>query len=139
MDFLPFETLAILAKNEEGGIDQDKAKELIRTFRPDRDGSLGKLEFVKSVDAIYKELRLLSANISNSSQMDAAVENLINVFFYFFLGATVIYMLGLDPVALFVSFSSLILAFAFMFGRSAAKYFDGCLFILAQRPYGEFL
>ena len=47
---LPFETLALLAKNDDGTLDQDKAKELIRAFRPDRDGTLGKLEFVKSID-----------------------------------------------------------------------------------------
>lgn len=137
-DELPFETLALLAKNEDGGLDQEKAKELIKAFRPDRDGTLGKLEFVKSIDVIYKELRLLSANITNSSQMDAAVESLVNVVFYIILGAIMIYRLGEDPLALFFSFSSVILAFAFMFGKSAAKYFDGCLFILLQRPYGKF-
>jgi small-conductance mechanosensitive channel len=133
---IPFETLALLAKDEHGGIDQEKAKELIRVFRPERDGFLGKLEFVKSVDTIYKELRLLTANISNSSQMDKAVENLLNVVFYIILGAIVVNRLGENPLTLFFSFSSVILAFAFMFGKSAAKYFDGCLFILVQRPYG---
>lgn len=136
LDILPFETLALLAKKEDGNIDKEKAKLLIRLFRPDRDGSLGKLEFVKSVDIIYKELRLLSANISNSSQMDAAVENLINVVFYIVLVAVIVYRLGEDPLGLFLSFSSVLLAFAFMFGKSSSKYFDGCLFILLQRPYG---
>ena len=120
-------------------MDQAKAKELIHAFRPDRDGSLGKLEFVKSIDVIYKELRLLSANISNSSYMDDAVENIVNIGFYIVLGAVIIYRLGEDPLALFLSLSSIILAFAFMFGKSASKYFDGCLFILIQRPYGTFL
>ncbi|CAB9496802.1 Mechanosensitive ion channel protein [Seminavis robusta] len=133
---LPFETLALLAKNEKGELDQEKAKEIIRAFRPDRDGTLGKLEFVRSVDVIYKELRLLSANISNSGQMDKAVESLLNVVFYTVLVAIVIYRLGEDPITLFATLSSAILAFAFMFGRSASKYFDGILFILVQRPYG---
>jgi hypothetical protein len=75
---LPFETLAVLAKDVNGGINQDKAKELIKAFRPERDGSLGKLEFVKSVDVMYKRLRLLSANITNSSQIDKAIESLFN-------------------------------------------------------------
>lgn len=136
-DALPFETLALLAKDENGVLNQEKAKELIRAFRPDRDGTLGKLEFVKSIDVIYKQLRLLSANISNSSQMDAAVENLVNVVFYILLAAVVIYRLGSDPVGLFLSLSSFLLLFAFSFGKTAAKYFDGCLFILVQRPYGE--
>ena len=162
MQVMPFETLALLAKKDDGTIDKDKAKELIRLFRPNRDGTLGKLEWVKSVDVIYKELRLLSANITNSSQMDAAVENLVNVVFYVILGAIIIYRLGENPLELFLSFSSVLLAFAFMFvsfyfsfcfvqsapnlllikcalaqGKSSSKYFDGCLFILVQRPYGK--
>jgi hypothetical protein len=76
---LPFETLAVLAKDVKGGINQDKAKELIKAFRPERNGSLGKLEFVKSVDVMYKRLRLLSANITNSSQIDKAIESLFNL------------------------------------------------------------
>jgi hypothetical protein len=134
---IPFETLALLAKDEMGRIDQEKAKELIRVFRPDRDGRLGKLEFVKSVDVIYKELRLLSANISNSSEMDAAVHSLVNVIFYIVLGAIIVYRFGEDPMALFLSFSGIFLAFAFLIGKSSAKYFDGVLFMLVQRPYGR--
>lgn len=109
-----------MAKKDNGTIDKEKAKELIRLFRPDRHGRLGKLEWVKSVDVIYKELRLLSANISNSSQMDAAVESLVNVVFYVLLGALIIYRLGEDPLALFLSFSSVLLAFAFMFVSHAS-------------------
>ena len=91
---IPFETLALVAKDSRGRMDQDKVKELIHAFRPDRNGSLGKLEFVKSIDVIYKELRLLSANISNSSYMDQAVEKIVNIGFYIVLGAIIIYRLG---------------------------------------------
>ena len=48
---LPFDTLALLAKDDENGIDQNKAKLLIKAFRPDRDGKLSKLDFVKSCDS----------------------------------------------------------------------------------------
>lgn len=41
-----------------------------------------------------------------------------------------------DPFALFLSLSSVILAFAFMIGSASSKYFEGVLFILARRPYG---
>ena len=121
---LPFETLALLAKNEKGGIDQEKAKELIKVFRPERDGSLGKLEFIKSIDVIYKQLRLLSANISNSSQIDKAIESIVNVAFYIVMGCIALTTFGEDPRAIFLSFSSVALGFAFMFGASAAKYFE---------------
>lgn len=114
---LPFETLALLTKDDYGRINQEKAKELIRVFRPDRDGNIKKLDFVKSVDAIYKAIRLLSANVRNSSQIDKAVENLSNMVFYVILGSFVLGQLGVNPLQLFFSLSSVILAFAFMFGK----------------------
>jgi len=134
---LPFDTLALLAKDERDHIDKEKAKLLIKAFRPDRDGKLSKLDFVKSVDAVYKAIRLLSANISNSSQIDAAVEGIINIAFYFLLGAVLLAMLGQNPLEVFLSFSGVVLAFAFMFGSSSSKYFEGIMFILLQAPYGK--
>lgn len=116
LDELPFETLALLAKDEKGGIIQSKAKDLIKVFRPERDGTLGKLEFVKSIDVVYKQLRLLSANISNSSQLDKAIESLINLVFYVIIACYAIAALGKDPRSIFLSFSSVILGFTFMFG-----------------------
>jgi hypothetical protein len=123
-DDLPFETLALLAKSGSGRFEEDEAKELIRVFRPNRDGRLSELDFVRSIDRVYKAARLLSANISSSSNTDRAVENLINACFYCVLGFYVIGEFGIDPLRIFFSFSSVILAFAFMFGSSAAKYFE---------------
>ena len=48
--FLNFETLCLVAKDAEGNVDRFTVKELIRVFRPNRDGRLSKLDFVKSVD-----------------------------------------------------------------------------------------
>jgi hypothetical protein len=41
-----------------------------------------------------------------------------------------------DPLSLFLSLSSVILAFAFIIGSASSKYFEGILFILVRRPYG---
>lgn len=92
---LKFETLALCALQEDGTVDQAKAKELIRVLRPDRDGCLSMLDFVKSVDAVYKEFRLLQASIENSSQIDRAFENILNVIFYVIVVAVVMSQLGL--------------------------------------------
>ena len=40
---LPFETIALLTKDDKGRINREKAKELIRVFRPDREGNITKL------------------------------------------------------------------------------------------------
>jgi hypothetical protein len=76
---LPFETLALLTLNETSEIDQEMAKDLVNLFRPDREGYLTVLDFVKSVDSVYKEFRLLSASIENSARLDRSFEQLFDV------------------------------------------------------------
>jgi Mechanosensitive ion channel len=143
---LHFETIVTLAMTTRDDYDDDeadcrtidpeKAKALIKLFRPDRQGFLTTLDFVKSVDAVYREFRLVNATIDNASQIDCAFENMFNVAFYALVIAVVLSQMGVDPLALFLSLSSIILAFAFMIGSASAKHFEGVLFILARRPYG---
>jgi hypothetical protein len=121
---LHFDTLAVLALKRDGGLDPEKAKELIRTFRPDRDGSISMVEFVRSIDAIYKDLRMLRATVAASSKIDKALESIMNIVFYVATFCIILAAWGLDPLALFLSMSSIILAFAFMIGSASAKYFE---------------
>ena len=46
---LSFDTLALLAVHKDGTLDEEQLKELIRLFRPERDGNLTLLDFAKSV------------------------------------------------------------------------------------------
>lgn len=68
-DILNFGTIALLAIDNDGTMDEEYVKELIKFFRPDRDGKLSLLDFAKTVDAAYKELRLLRATVANSSKV----------------------------------------------------------------------
>lgn len=136
-EVLNFETIALVATSADESVDEIKAKALIKVFRPARDGKLTKLEFVKSVDNVYRSLRLLTATVANSGMIDSAFETILNVLFYIILGCLILYFLGFDPLALFISFSSVFLAFAFIFSSASAKYFEGMIFMLVQRPYGK--
>lgn len=89
-----FETIALIAL-EGDVVNQEKAKELMRVFRPDRDGCLTILDFVRSIDAVYKEFRLLQASIENSSEIDRAFENIVNVVFYAVVVTIILSLLGL--------------------------------------------
>ena len=102
---LQFDTLALITLDKNGEINERKARKLIRLFRPARDGSLTALDFVKSCDKIYKDLRTLRAAIANSSQLDLAFERLVNVGFYFVLWLIVLTIIKLDPWTLFLSLS----------------------------------
>ena len=57
---LPFETLSEISYDANGQLMRDKVKALIKLFRPDRKGFLSKLDFVSSIDDVYKDLRLFS-------------------------------------------------------------------------------
>ncbi len=47
---LSFDVLCLIAKDSKGNVDRNTVRELIRVFRPNRNGQLSKLDFVKSVD-----------------------------------------------------------------------------------------
>ena len=72
---LPFSILSVLAMDEKDEFIPAKIKSYIRLFRPDRQGNLSRLDFVKSVDTVYKQLRLLRASISNSGESTDTVSH----------------------------------------------------------------
>lgn len=83
------------------------------------------IDFVKSVDAMYKEFRLLQASIENSAQIDRVFDRIISAICYVIVTAIVMTQLGFDPMALFLSLSSVLLALAFVIGPAASNYFEG--------------
>jgi small-conductance mechanosensitive channel len=132
---LNFETLALVAVDSDGTLDQQKLKELVKVFRPDRNGDLTLLDFAKSVDAVYKDMRLLRAGVANSSKIDHAFETLFNFAFYIVLFFIAIGVLGYDPWVFFASVTGIIVGFGFMIGAACSKYIEGLLLVLVRRPY----
>lgn len=78
-DILSFDTLASVALNPDGTLHSETLKDLISLLRPDRDGDLTLLDFVKSVDSVYKQVRLLRASVKNSQKIDRAFEVIFNI------------------------------------------------------------
>jgi hypothetical protein len=66
---LVFDVLAMLAVCDSGQLDDKLLMKLIKLFRPDREGCLTVLDFVKSVDSVYKELKILRASVINASKV----------------------------------------------------------------------
>jgi hypothetical protein len=110
---LNFEVIALLGAKSDGTLDQNKLLDLIKLFRPDRDGSLSMVHFARSVDQVYKEVRMLRASVHNSSKVDGQFETIFNFVFYAVNVVIALNVLGFDPFALFLSISGLILGFAF--------------------------
>jgi hypothetical protein len=97
----------------------------MQLFRPDRDGRLSLVDFVKSIDAVYKRYRLLLASIANTTTIDRAFERIFNFVYYVVVLIIVTSVWGFDPLALFLSLSSVLVGLAFMIGRTASTYFEG--------------
>jgi hypothetical protein len=121
---LKFETLSVLAKDSEGIIDHNKLKDLIRLFRPDRDGRLSKIDFIKSVDNVYKSIRFLRASVAAAAKIDSAFESMFNVAFYVVIACIALAIIGFNPLTLFLSLSGLIVSFSFLLGTGAAYFFQ---------------
>lgn len=132
---LPFETLSRIAYDSKGQLMRDKTKALIKLFRPDRQGFLTKLEFVSSIDDVYRELRLFRASLANSSSIDDVFELIINIVFYIISFFLVLLIVGFDVWEPILSFSAFFFSFSFMFGPASSKYFEGILLIFVRRPY----
>jgi len=121
---LSFNVLALVALQSDGTLVPAKVKDMIRLFRPNRSGSLTMIDFIKSVDLVYKELRLLRASVRNSQKLDQSAEKIFNVLFYTVILCICLAVLGFDPLAIFISFSSFALAFSFMISRASSNYFE---------------
>lgn len=132
-DVLHFDTIATVALNKDGTMNREKMKNLVRLFRPNRQGELSETDFVKSIDSLYKEFVLLQASINNSGSVSRAFEIIVNYCFFIVLWCIMLSMAGIDPISLFVSLSSIIVAFGFAIGSAASSYFSGLLFILVRR------
>mmetsp|Transcript_28640 Transcript_28640/g.69388 ORF Transcript_28640/g.69388 Transcript_28640/m.69388 type:complete len:686 (-) Transcript_28640:49-2106(-) len=132
---LRFHTIALTALKSTGHFDEKLCKSLVKLFRPGRDGLVSKLEFCKSIDNQYKELRKLRASIVNEGKVNIASERIINAIFYGVMLVIGLGVLGIDPVALFGVMTSFILGFSFMISGASSDYFRGLLFITLQRPY----
>jgi len=129
-EVLHFNSIAQIAVNKDDTVNKAKLKELIHLFRPSRDGELTMIDFIKSIDAVYKEFRILQASIENSGTVDRATELMVNWVFYVVLWCIMFWIVGIDPLALLLSFSS------FTDTRLIASRqisLQGLLFILVRR------
>lgn len=90
---------------------------------------------MKSIDTVYKDLRMLRASILNLQKMNAAIQALWDVIFYFFAVWVFLLSIGIDVAALIASLVAFVVGFAFMVGGALSKAFEGLLFILVRKPY----
>jgi hypothetical protein len=133
---LKFHTIALAAKDPRNGTFKEaKIRELVKLFRPQRNGDITLLDFCKAVDGVYKEMRLIRASIANEGRMNAASERFLNIVFYFLLIFIGMAAVGVDPRVLFGFLLSFVVSISFAVGGACSDYMRGLLFVLVQKPY----
>lgn len=132
---LKFDTLEILAMDEDGVVDPLKRKMLRKLFRPDRSGRIPLVAFIQSIDAVYKRLRYFRASVTNATVIDDVLEHIVDGLFYFILSLVVLSLLNFNPWTFLVPITSLMVSLSFAFGGSLSKYVEGVLLIAVRRPY----
>jgi small-conductance mechanosensitive channel len=132
---LRFEKLLVLAVDKKGKLNKTKARALIRLFRPDRKGNLTLLDFVRSCDHLYKKVKMFRATTANATQLDDALENLLNVAFYTILTVVLLLVMQVDFLTVFSTLAGIILPLSFLFSTAASLYFQGVLLVLVRQPY----
>lgn len=132
---LPFDTLALIALQDDESYDDVKKRAIRRIFHPDKDGLLTKLAFVQSCDALYRRLRYFLATVNNSASLDKVLENVFNSIFYFILALLILSLMNYNAWSLLVSMTSLLVSFSFAFGNTVSKYVQGVILIAVTRPF----
>eukprot|EP00751_Fragilariopsis_kerguelensis_P032188 CAMPEP_0170971174 /NCGR_PEP_ID=MMETSP0735-20130129/45067_1 /TAXON_ID=186038 /ORGANISM="Fragilariopsis kerguelensis, Strain L26-C5" /LENGTH=758 /DNA_ID=CAMNT_0011391085 /DNA_START=131 /DNA_END=2406 /DNA_ORIENTATION=- len=121
---LDFKDICKLAENSDGVNDKKKVSELVRLFRPNRAGEITKVEFIKSIDSVYKRLRLILANINSSSQIDRSYGQIANLIFFLAASLVGLWAIGVEVRTLVLALSGLVVSSAFMIGSAASKYLE---------------
>ena len=132
---LPFETLALIALEEDDSFDEVKNSALRRVFHPDADNKLTLIAFVQSCDSLYRRLRFFLATVENSASLDNVLENVVNCLYYFVLALFLMSLLNYNAWSLLLSMTSLLVSFSFAFGQTVSKYVQGIILIAITRPF----
>ena len=90
----------------------------------------------QSIDCLYREMRSLSASISNTTSIERVYESILNYSFYTVLVFTCLAVLGFDSWTLGILVASVGMAFSFGIGSASGAIFEGILMILLRRPFG---
>jgi len=134
---LHFDTFVdVLARDKEGRLKKDKVMALSRFLRPNRKGEITMLNFLKSCDKVYKQLRMFRATVMNSAQLDNAFEFIMNIFFYLIVSCVILQIVfAINPTTLLLGMVGLLVPFSFAISNASSKWFEGVLLVLVRKPY----
>lgn len=93
-------------------------------FRPDVEGNITLLNFLKACDKVYRRLRLFRASVVNSNHLDDALEMILNCVFYVLMICLILVIYSIDPTKIFLATTSLSVSLSFAIGNASSKWFE---------------
>lgn len=126
---------SILPEDLEADFPTDDIAVAFRYFDVDGDGELSVEDCVSGVQTILEERRNLAMSLEDTRNITTVLETGIGVvlhalFVFFYL---LVFQANVNQI--WLSFSSIFLAFSFMFGNSVRQTFENVLFLFSAHPF----
>mmetsp|Transcript_140519 Transcript_140519/g.244618 ORF Transcript_140519/g.244618 Transcript_140519/m.244618 type:complete len:661 (-) Transcript_140519:806-2788(-) len=125
----------LFAEKIEAIIGKDACAFFFSRFDINHDGHLSMNEFRSAITTLYLDRRNLARTLQDTSNILIAVNALATVVSTLVLGFLWLILLQVDVGQVLVPASTLLVAYAFVFGNSVRAFFDGIIFILVVHSY----
>lgn len=100
-----------------------------------KDGKISKAEVKETVLNIYKERKALAAGLSDSKTVVRKLDIVFSCMCLFLLLFVWLSILNVDVTNFFLTFSSFLLAFTFIFGNSMKEIYESVVFLFVTHPF----
>lgn len=113
----------------------DEAEEAFKMLDVDNSGLISKNDCIAAVLAIYQERKNLAKSLQDVRSITSVLETLIGIVIHILFVFFYLLIFEADIGQLWISFSSVILAFSFMFGNSVRAVYENVVFLFGCHPY----
>ncbi|PRW44384.1 Mechanosensitive ion channel 10 [Chlorella sorokiniana] len=112
-----------------------QAEEAFRYIDIDGNGRISAGEVRDSVLKIYQERAFLACTLRDTKSVIGKLERLLGAIIHVLFGFFYLYIFGVDVTKAWLTFSSVILAFTFIFGNSIRTVFECVVWLFSVHPY----
>lgn len=130
-----FDTMSIEQRDLEPFLSPESVEPAFLMLDADGDGLVSIEDCVTAVTTIYQERRNLAASLKDTRNITTSLETGIGVALHFVFIFFYLLVFQVSVTQYWVSFSSIFLAFTFMFGNTVKQTFENVVFLFSAHPF----
>jgi small-conductance mechanosensitive channel len=130
-----FDTMSIEQRDLEPFLSPEHVEPAFMMLDADGDGLVSVEDCVTAVTTIYQERRNLAASLKDTRNITTSLETGIGVALHFVFIFFYLLVFQVSVTQYWVSFSSIFLAFTFMFGNTVKQTFENVVFLFSAHPF----